>query len=234
MLGLESCMNATIEVAFECAPFARLVAASQTTTPGNAWNYQAWPLVFPQPTATDEEIGTGVIDAFVYAEKTVATLSVVRTEKLDPIVGAMAAFARAVLHSEEKVRGVEAISRQDHYRFAPYGVGNEIVDLRRLFLEFRQVDANAAYAVLDALEHSGAVLCQTVSAQAGSRAEWCGLSVYFPKPGTWTTPHRLANLSAYLQDESELTVFKQASGWHELLKAALAPHLPCDLGHGLR
>ncbi|MBR0522313.1 MAG: hypothetical protein IJJ75_03890 [Firmicutes bacterium] len=67
MVGFDTCLMATIDVAYTFSDIARYLVASEESEPGNGWFYTQWVQALANDTSMDgAELGREICDAFAY------------------------------------------------------------------------------------------------------------------------------------------------------------------------
>jgi len=103
VLGMDACLMAMLEVAYECRAGARLLIGSEEIEPGAGWPYDKVVNLFAQqPNADLAAIGSGVVDAYVQYFKKNAPMESVTQAALDltrveTAATALDNFARALI-----------------------------------------------------------------------------------------------------------------------------------------
>ncbi|MDQ7046437.1 MAG: clostripain-related cysteine peptidase [Sulfurovum sp.] len=89
IIGFDTCLNASMEVAKSIQPYASYMLASEETEPGHGWNYKD--VVMKYTTITDLKVlGTALVDSFIDSEEhqstTGKTLSFVDLSKYQALL----------------------------------------------------------------------------------------------------------------------------------------------------
>jgi hypothetical protein len=192
VVGFDTCLMGTAEVAASLAPSTSYFVASQDLEPGAGWDYRTFlDYVSKHASATGAEIGQVIVDGYV--EKSTrqdatypVTLAVTDLSRARELVDATDAFATALLPYARTTDGWKkiALARMgalDWETSAIFGMATDLVDMDGFVNEVVQrfpSDANLGAkgkAVRDAI---GAAVAY--SRGTGSDARATGLTLYFP------------------------------------------------------
>lgn len=186
LIGFDTCLMATLEMAQLVAPMANYMVASEEIEPGGGWDYLGWlSYLYENPDANGAELGATVCDSY-YAkcdsagDAPMATLSVIDLSKIpalmecfDAMVGEMTGVAEDINTYREFVQGVT--------RAENYGGNNDnegytnMVDLGDFAMNTENVLPSTADSVLTALFDA-----VVYSVKGENRSEANGISVFFP------------------------------------------------------
>ena len=196
IVGFDTCLMGTAEVATSLATSAQFMVASEDIEPGPGWNYEAFlEFVAENPTATGDAIGIAIVDSYVTKStredpKYPVTLSVIDLSQSQALIDATDAFAAALAGYASTLVGWEqiAMARQrslDWDTSAIFRMATDLVDMKSFVaLVVQKIEANigpdavlaqAATDLTDAIDE--AVLYAKGS---GSDEGATGLTVYFP------------------------------------------------------
>ena len=189
LVGFDTCLMATVDVAATFQNFAKYLVASEETEPGNGWLYSGWAGALAENPAMDgQELGTVICDTYYEGcqeagTEDQTTLSLTDLTQLTPLLDAYEAFGQEAL----------TVAAQDPAFFAELGRaaaqsenygGNtreqgytNMVDLGDLARKSSDL-LDSAQAVTDAL--SDCVLYQVGGIY---RAQASGLSCYYSYNG---------------------------------------------------
>ncbi|MBQ5437780.1 MAG: clostripain [Firmicutes bacterium] len=189
MVGFDTCLMATIDVAYTFSDIARYLVASEESEPGNGWFYTQWVQALANDTSMDgAKLGREICDAFAYGcqkDGTAAnlTLSVTDLTKLEPLVEAYEQFGAEALTSAIKTPAFMSAFGRAAKNSENYG-GNtksqgytNMVDLGDLAAQSSQI-MGSSQAVIDALED-----CIVYKVNGPYRASSTGLSCYYSYNG---------------------------------------------------
>jgi len=110
IVGFDACLMGMMEVAYQLKDYAEIVVGSEELEPGKGWDYAALvSYLVNNPTASNEDVSKEIVDSFItsYASENSlkATLSSIRTDKLDYVACLMDRFAHTILRNETNIRG---------------------------------------------------------------------------------------------------------------------------------
>jgi hypothetical protein len=186
VVGMDACLMTMLEVAYQLRDHARILVGSEDLEPGAGWPYTAvLGDLTARPSMTAAELATTIVRRFAdsYADdREDVTQSAIDLSRLDELVGAVDALARALL-AELPNHAVEA-SIYGAWRRTVRFFDNLYVDLHHLATNLGAIvdrgDVRAACVeVRRAIEaRPGPILA---AAHVGRRlAPTRGLSIYFP------------------------------------------------------
>lgn len=103
MIGFDTCLMATVDVASAFSDISRYLVASEETEPGNGWYYSEWVNALAEDTKMDgAELGKAICDAYYHGCEMVGTqdnttLSVTDLSKLGELLSAYETFGKEAL-----------------------------------------------------------------------------------------------------------------------------------------
>ena len=212
LLGMDACLMSNLEVAFEAAPHARVLVASEETEPARGWPYDTLLAALAEtPSLAANELGARIVRAYVdsYAGDESAsdvTQTALDLTKISDLTTPLDELASA-LTEEMAEAAVWLWSAQRHS--ASFGDGS----LRDLTQLCRGLEAKGsariqqAAAAMRAAMASGPGRAVLAECHRGPKVEECGgLSIYLPFG---------AEISQYYAE----VAFAQKTKWPMLLKA---------------
>lgn len=184
LVGFDTCLLATIEMASLLSPFAGYMVGSQEIAPNNGWDYGAMlQALAANPAMDGAALGKAIADGYVAQSRELKsdrtlTLSVTDLAKVDGVVAALEGFAAAMatdVTDPQKLLGIaRARSKAESYgtsrRFA-----YDMVDLSDLAKEASALYPAQSQALIDAV---AAAVVHNVNSTG--RPDARGLSVFFP------------------------------------------------------
>ena len=189
MVGFDTCLMATIDVAAAFQPFAKYLTASEEVEPGNGWLYSGWLRDLAEnPSMNGDELGIAICNAFYEGCEEVGTesqttLSVTDLTKLDGLLDAYEAFGQEALAAAVEDPGFFAELGRAAAQSENYG-GNSrdqgytnMVDLGHLARQTAWM-LPSAQGVTDALED-----CIVYKVNGPYRSEATGLSCFYSYNG---------------------------------------------------
>lgn len=189
LVGFDTCLMATVDVAAVFQDFAGYLVASEEVEPGNGWLYSGWlGELAANPAMDGEELGAAICDAYYAGCEAVGTheqttLSVTNLTKLTPLLEAYEAFGQEMLAAAAADPGFFAELGRAAAQSENYG-GNtreqgytNMVDLGHLARRLAWM-LPSAQAVCDALEE-----CVVYQVNGVYRSEATGLSCYYSYNG---------------------------------------------------
>lgn len=189
LIGFDTCLMATVDVASVFQNFAHYLVASEEVEPGNGWLYSGWlGELASNPDMTGDELGTAICDTYYEGCEAVGTqdqttLSVTDLTQLTPLLDAYESFGEEMFAAAADNPGFFAELGRVAAQSENYG-GNtreqgytNMVDLGHLA---RQTSAMipSAQAVCDALNE-----CIVYQVGGIYRSEATGLSCYYSYSG---------------------------------------------------
>ncbi|MDL2236990.1 clostripain-related cysteine peptidase [Christensenellaceae bacterium OttesenSCG-928-K19] len=186
LVGFDTCLMATLEVANILADHARYLVASEEAEPAGGWDYRAWlQYLCNTPRATGADLGRAICDG--YFDKCrdtdmseLVTLSVTDLSKIDTVLYAFNNVARELYKSIDDSTGFAQAARGAN-KAESYGGNSEregftnLVDAGDMVRNVSQSVPDEAEVLMQALEQ--AVIYDV---QGKNRSYATGLSVYYP------------------------------------------------------
>lgn len=189
LVGFDTCLMATVDVASTFQNFAKYLVASEEVEPGNGWLYSGWLGALAENTDMDgAALGVAICDTYYQGCEAVGTqnqttLSVTDLSKLDPLLEAYESFGQEAFAAAAEDPGFFAELGRAAARSENYG-GNtreqgytNMVDLGHLARQTAWM-LPSAQRVCDALAD-----CVLYQVGGPYRAEATGLSCYYSYNG---------------------------------------------------
>lgn len=189
LVGFDTCLMATVDVAAVFQNFARYLVASEEEEPGNGWYYTGWlGELAANPSMTGDALGIAICNSFYEGCEAVGTqeqttLSVTDLTKLTPLLEAYETFGQEALAAASQTPGFfaelgRAASRSENYGGNTREQGyTNMVDLGHLARQTAWI-LPSAQNVSDALAD-----CVIYRVNGVYRAEATGLSCFYPYSG---------------------------------------------------
>lgn len=186
LVGFDTCLMATVDVAAVFQNFSKYLVASEETEPGNGWYYTGWMGELAQNPAMDgADLGISICNSYyegceAAGTQDQTTLSLTDLTRLDPLLEAYEAFGREALVAASQDPGFfaelgRAASQSENYGGNTREQGfTNMVDLGHLARQTAWM-LPSAQAVSDALAQ-----CVLFYVSGVYRAEATGLSCYYP------------------------------------------------------
>lgn len=189
LVGFDTCLMATVDVASVFQNFARYLVASEEVEPGNGWLYSGWlRQLADNPAMNGEELGIAICDTYyegcgAVGTQDQTTLSVTDLTKLTPLLEAYESFGEEAFAAAAEDPGFFAELGRAAAQSENYG-GNtreqgytNMVDLGHLARQTAEM-LPSAQKVCDALEE-----CVLYRVGGIYRSEATGLSCYYSYNG---------------------------------------------------
>lgn len=189
LVGFDTCLMATVDVASVFQNFARYLVASEEVEPGNGWLYSGWlRQLADNPAMNGEELGIAICDTYYEGCEAVGTqdqttLSVTDLTKLTPLLEAYESFGEEAFAAAAEDPGFFAELGRAAAQSENYG-GNtreqgytNMVDLGNLARQTAEM-LPSAQKVCDALDE-----CVLYRVGGIYRSEATGLSCYYSYNG---------------------------------------------------
>lgn len=189
LVGFDTCLMATVDVAAVFQNFSRYLVASEEVEPGNGWYYSGWlGELAANPAMDGDDLGIAICNTYYEgceAEGTQdqTTLSLTDLTRLSPLLEAYEAFGQEALTAASQDPGFfaelgRAASLSENYGGNTREQGyTNLVDLGHLARQTAWM-LPSAQNVSDALEQ-----CVVYRIGGIYRAEATGLSCYYPYSG---------------------------------------------------
>ena len=189
LVGFDTCLMATVDVAYTFSDIAHYLVASEETEPANGWYYSEWiGALAENPSMNGEELGKIICDAYYAGCEAVgtqdnSTLSLTDLSKVGPLLEAYDTFGAEALAAVCEDPGFFSQFGRVALQSENYG-GNtkeqgytNMVDLGHMARQ--SVDMlGSAQSVLDALDE-----CVLYQVGGQYRTEATGLACYYPYSG---------------------------------------------------
>lgn len=187
LVGFDTCLMATVDVAAAFSDIGRYLVASEETEPGNGWQYSQWVKALAEdPSIEGAQLGKVICDTYYAGCEAVGTqdnttLSVTDLTKVAPLLEAYEAFGSQCLAAVCEDPAFFSQFARAAYASENYG-GNtreqgyaNMVDLSDLALK---ANLPSSQAVLDALAD-----CVLYKVSGAYRSQAGGLSCYYSYSG---------------------------------------------------
>lgn len=207
LVGFDTCLMATVDVAAVFQNFSRYLVASEELEPGNGWYYTGWlGELAKKPSMEGEELGIVICDAYYEGCEAVGTqdqttLSVTDLTRLTPLLEAYESYGQEALVAASQDSGFFAELGRAAAQSENYG-GNTREQGYTNMVDMGHLARQTAWMLPSAQSVSDA-LAECVVYQVGGvyRAEATGLSCYYPYSGD------IDNFNGYI-DMGEGMAFK--------------------------
>ncbi len=189
LVGFDTCLMATIDVAYTFCDLAHYLVGSEELEPGNGWNYTGWlEALADDPSMNGGELGTAICDSYyegceMYGTEDHITLSVTDLTKIGSLMEAYEAFGTEALAAACEDPGFLSQFARAAQKSENYG-GNtreqgytNMVDLGHLARQTGDI-MESSQDVMDALEE-----CVVYQVSGRYRTEATGLSCYYSYNG---------------------------------------------------
>ena len=189
LVGFDTCLMATVDVAHTFCDVAKYLVASEETEPGTGWDYAAWLSALAQnPGMNGAQLGRVICDSYAQSCKNTytqdsITLAVIDLVRASALVRAYEAYGTDVLRESTQDSGFFARFRRAAQKSENYGGNNReqgysnMVDLGHLARLTTDL-LPSAQAVIDALDH-----CVLYRVNGAYRSEATGLSCFYSYNG---------------------------------------------------
>lgn len=235
VVGFDTCLMATVDVAATFRPFANYLVASEEVEPGNGWLYSGWiGALAEDPSMDGLALGKAICDSFYAGCEAVGTheqvtLSVTDLSRLQPLLDAYEALGQEALAAAAEDPAFFATLARIAVKSENYG-GNtrdqgytNMVDLGHL--------ARQTEGMLPSSQTVGDALAECVRYRVGGvyRSEATGLSCYYSYNGDVDDFNNFAVVGAS-QSFKHLYAYNLtgslAEGGQEYLQSLQIPELP--------
>lgn len=186
LIGFDTCLMATVDVAYTFCDIGKYLVASEEVEPGNGWLYSGWlGALAANPDIDGAALGTAMCDSYYEGCEAVgtadsATLSLIDLAAAQELIDAYEFFgAEALAAACEDPSffasfGRAAISSENYGGNTKEQGYTNMVDLGHLARLSQDLLPNSSAAVLDALEN-----CVVYKVNGPYRSESTGLSCYY-------------------------------------------------------
>ena len=189
LVGFDTCLMATVDVAAVFQNFSRYLVASEEEEPGNGWYYTGWlGELAKNPSMEGDDLGIAICNSYYEGCEAVGTqdrttLSVTDLTRLTPLLEAYESFGQEALVAASQDPGFFAELGRAAARSENYG-GNTREQGYTNMVDMGHLARQIAWMLPSAQRVSDA-LAECVVFQVGGiyRAEATGLSCYYPYSG---------------------------------------------------
>ena len=221
LIGFDMCLMAQVEIAYEMAPYARYMVASQAVEPGYGWPYDVLIPEFAKPTVGPQRLAANIVERYAQytaqANERVSTQSAIDLSRMEAVKDAVDALAnklgpntstlwsslaRSVFWADSfNPRGKESNRLEDKNSLS----SSDLLDL----LKRTRATLGSAFPAETEFQQLVAVMDEAVvDSKVSPRHKLShGLSIYAP-------PSAATFNDAYLQ-----TRFGGSSAWSRLMRA---------------
>ena len=189
LVGFDTCLMATIDVAAVFQNFAKYLVASEEVEPGNGWLYSGWMgALAKNPAMAGDELGMAICDTYYEGCEAVGTqdqttLSLTNLTKLTPLLEAYEAFGQEAFASAAQNPGFFAQLGRAAAQSENYG-GNTKEQGYTNMVDLGHLARQTAWMLPSAQRVSDALAACIVHKVGGIyRAEATGLSCYYSYNG---------------------------------------------------
>lgn len=204
LVGFDTCLMATVDVAAVFQNFSRYLVASEEEEPGNGWYYTGWlGELAANPAMEGDDLGIAICNSFYEGCEAVGTqdrttLSVVDLTKLTPLLEAYESFGQEALVAASQDPGFFAELGRAAAQTENYG-GNTREQGYTNMIDMGHLARQTAWMLPSAQSVSDA-LAECVVFQVGGiyRSEATGLSCFYPYSGEISDFSGYANLGESL------------------------------------
>lgn len=200
LVGFDTCLMATVDVASVFQNFSKYLVASQEVEPGNGWLYSGWLKALAEdPAMEGDELGIAICNTYYEGCEAVGTqdqttLSVTDLTKLTPLLEAYESFGQEALVAAARDPGFFALLGRAASQSENYG-GNTREQGYTNMVDLGHLARQTAWMLPSAQSVSDA-LADCVIYQVGGiyRAEATGLSCYYSYNGDINDLNGYANV----------------------------------------
>jgi len=210
IVGMDACLMAMTEVAYQIKDSADILIASEESEPNDGWPYDTiLAQLIANPTMSSTQLAADIVDQYIYSYPyNNVTLSAVDLSYMDTLVGQLSILAQTIMSDSitPSNKYITAAYNSQYYSQSPYSSEKEFIDLydfcnkllvysnssnvKNIVLNIQQI---LNYAVINS-DYNG-------TSVSGSK----GLSIYFPY------------YSGYKNIKYSDTNFAQDTFWNEML-----------------
>lgn len=200
LVGFDTCLMATVDVASVFQNFSKYLVASQEVEPGNGWLYSGWLKALAEdPAMEGDELGIAICNTYYEGCEAVGTqdqttLSVTDLTRLTPLLEAYESFGQEALVAAARDPGFFALLGRAASQSENYG-GNTREQGYTNMVDLGHLARQTAWMLPSAQSVSDA-LADCVIYQVGGiyRAEATGLSCYYSYNGDINDLNGYANV----------------------------------------
>ena len=183
LIGMDACLMAMVEVAYEISNYGKLLVASEGNEPVYGWDYEAFlERLKHSPTMSARALAEEIVNSYFsfYGSGWDLTLSIIDLSKVRDLVGALDNFL-GLLRSNAVSQKIRSVSPTRPYIDQNSGYA-DIYQLTQLLLNQCGSDGGCSPALIQSLQTIQQKLSDVVvkNRTLGSYQGACGLSVYLP------------------------------------------------------
>jgi hypothetical protein len=206
IVGMDACLMAMTEVAYQIKDYADILVASEENEPNDGWPYDTiLGQLVSYPTMTPNQLATNIVDSYVfsYAASDNVTQSAINLSYLDTLASQLSAMALAIM-SDTLTPSVNYINASNSSQY--YG-DPDFIDLydfcNKIFYYSNNLEVKTIVLIVQQTLLNFTVINSGYNGWSVSGSK--GLSIYFP----W--------YYAYNSNKYNSTNFAQDTQWDEML-----------------
>jgi hypothetical protein len=212
LVGMDSCLMAMTEVAYQIKDYADILVTSEETEPEGGWPYDTiLSQLVSNPFMSPEELATDIVDKYIYSYPfpfSNVTQSAIDLSYMDTLAGQLSNLASAIMSDSVTPLSyyIEAATNTQYYSQSPYSYEKEFIDLydfcNKILIYSNSTNVkNITLSIQQTLSYAVINSGYNGVSVSGSK----GLSIYFP----WYS----GNYGHYYN----YTNFAQDTSWNEML-----------------
>ncbi|MBE3092536.1 MAG: hypothetical protein IMZ51_02575 [Chloroflexi bacterium] len=210
IVGMDACLMAMTEVAYQIKDYADILIASEENSPGDGWPYDTiLAQLVSNPLMSPKQLAADIVDKYIFSYSSYeVTQSAIDLSYMDTLVGQLSNLALAIMSDilTPKNNYISAAYNSQYYSQSPYSWEKEFIDLydfcNKLLVYSNSTNVkNIALNIQQIL--NSAVINSNYNGVSVSGSK--GLSIYFP----W--------YYAYNSNKYNSTNFAQDTFWDEML-----------------
>jgi len=179
IVGMDACLMAMTEVAYQIKDYAGIMVASEENEPGDGWPYDSiLAQLVSNPSMSAEQLATDIVDKYIFSYSSGnATQSAIDLSYLDILAGQLSNLALAIKSDSftSKSRYIVGAVNSQYYGDPDfidlYDLCNQLLTYSNS-LEVKNIASNIQQTLDDAILKSGYI--------GGKVSNSKGLSIYFP------------------------------------------------------
>ena len=210
IVGMDACLMAMTEVAYQIKDYTDILIASEENSPGDGWPYDTiLAQLVSNPLMSPKQLAADIVDKYIFSYSSYeVTQSAIDLSYMDTLVGQLSNLALAIMSDilTPKNNYISAAYNSQYYSQSPYSWEKEFIDLydfcNKLLVYSNSTNVkNIALNIQQIL--NSAVINSNYNGVSVSGSK--GLSIYFP----W--------YYAYNSNKYNSTNFAQDTFWDEML-----------------
>jgi len=200
IVGMDACLMAMTEVAYQIKDYADILVASEESEPNDGWPYDTiLAQLATNPTMSSTQLSADIVDKYIYFYPfDEVTLSAIDLSYMDTLAGQLSSLAQTIKGDSitPSNKYIIAANNSQYYSQSPYAWEKDFIDLydfcnKLLFYSNNTSVKNIAQSIQQTLNY--AIINSDYNGESVSGSK--GLSIYFPWYYSYNSYYNYTNFS---------------------------------------